>query len=244
MSFDIERARELAAQLGYWPATTNPEDIERYERQIAAHGVHSEKDADGRYILVRPPLSSADAALREAITELSVHIPCGRLRGPVYKHYTHWWQSCAHEDTPQQWSGCDVSREYDLCVICARATAGGTSRWSWIGCGDCCAVNESLVSRFGYRPFALGRHSIMNGVGVRGGASSVERERQTARLLEFSRHHGTLWDWHKTEYTRLAAAFDPEADVPLSVWQQQWPPSREASVDAFSRLLDPDLPLP
>jgi hypothetical protein len=28
-------------------------------------------------------LSAADAALRERITKLSVHIPCGRLRGPV-----------------------------------------------------------------------------------------------------------------------------------------------------------------
>jgi hypothetical protein len=35
----------------------------------------------------------------------------------------------------------------------------------------------------------------------------------------------------------LAGAFDPLADVPLRVWQQQWAPTLDASRDAFSRLL-------
>jgi hypothetical protein len=37
-------------------------------------------------------------------------------------------------------------------------------------------------------------------------------------------------------------AFDPLADVPLQTWQEHWPPSREASLDAFSRLLGGELP--
>lgn len=78
-------------------------------------------------------------------------------------HFTHWWQSSRHEDSPRKWRRCDVSRAYDLCVICARGTAGGTLRWAWIRCDNCRAVNESLISTFGYRPFALGRHSLMNG---------------------------------------------------------------------------------
>jgi hypothetical protein len=41
----------------------------------------------------------------------------------------------------------------------------------------------------------------------------------------------------------LAAKFDPLADIPLRLWQQEWPPSRRASVDAFSRLLGRELPL-
>ena len=58
----------------------------------------------------------------------------------------------------------------DLCIICFRATAGGTSRWAWLACENCRAVNESIESRWGFRPFALGRHSLMNGIGVRGGS--------------------------------------------------------------------------
>jgi hypothetical protein len=33
---DMEKLRELAAELGYWPATTDPEDIDRHRRLNAA----------------------------------------------------------------------------------------------------------------------------------------------------------------------------------------------------------------
>ncbi|MCB0931671.1 MAG: hypothetical protein KDB71_07210 [Mycobacterium sp.] len=35
-SLDIELLRQLAAEFGYWPATTHPEDIERHRRLNAA----------------------------------------------------------------------------------------------------------------------------------------------------------------------------------------------------------------
>lgn len=77
-------------------------------------------------------LTPADEALRERITELPVHIPCGGLRGPVQRSNPDLWQSCRHEDSPQKWEGVDVSRQYDPCIVCFRATAGGISRWSWL----------------------------------------------------------------------------------------------------------------
>jgi hypothetical protein len=82
-------------------------------------------------------LTATDAALRDRITGLSVHVPCGGLRGPVHGR----WQSCPDEDSPEKWEGCDVSREYELCIICFRATAGGSSRWALLVCDDCRAVN-------------------------------------------------------------------------------------------------------
>lgn len=237
MAIDYAKLRELAEEFGYWPATTNPEDIGRHRRHIATYSSPGAVAGSGRNVSVGSELSAADAALRERITELSVHVACGGLRGPVYKGHPRWWQSCRHEDSPQRWEDCDVSREYDLCVICARATAGGRSRWSWIACKDCRAVNDSLASQYGYRPFALGRHSLMNGIGVRGGVSAEERERQIARMASFAKHHGNLWRWRDIEVARLAAVFDPEEDVPLSMWQRQWPPSGEASRDAVDRML-------
>ena len=68
-------------------------------------------------------------------------------------------------------------------------------------------------------------------------------DEQIAGLVVFARGDDRLRLWRREEYGRLASAFDPLADIPLRVWQQHWPPSRKASVDAFSRLLDPDLPL-
>lgn len=193
-------------------------------------------------------LSAADAALRDRITELSVHIPCGGLRGPLHKRNPGSgppvvWQSCNDEDAPQKWEGCDVSREKDLCVICFRATAGGTSRWSWLACEDCRAINDSIGEQWGFRPFALGRHSIMNGIALGGGAPRGLRETQIQRLVKFVRGRSGLRGWRNREYQILACRFDPLADVSLRVWQQEWPPSRIASQRAYTRLFGGAWPL-
>lgn len=183
--------------------------------------------------------SAADAALRQRITELSVHITCGFLRGPIEGR----WQSCPDEDSPEIWAGSDVSRAEDLCIVCARGTAGGVSRWSWLGCQDCRAINDAVAQTWGFRPLALGRHSLMNGIGVRGGASPEERKKQTERLAEFARNTQRLRDWRLQEFRRLATDFDPGADIPLPDWQRRWPPGRDPSMDAFARLLNRELPV-
>lgn len=206
---------------------------------MGARGWRRQKRAE----MTERKLSATDAALRERITTLSVHIPCGLLRGPLRAGNFAPWQSCPDEDAPEKWEGCDVSREYDLCIICCRATAGGTSRWAWLACEDCRAINAALERTWGVRPLALGRHSLMNGIGIRGGASPEVVTQQTARLVEFARGVGRLRDWQRQEYRRLAVEFDPLADIPLRIWQQKRPPGRRASADAFSRLLDRELPL-
>lgn len=194
-------------------------------------------------------LSATDTALRQRLTELCVHIPCGGLRGPVQRESALRpdlpvrWQSCPDEDSPEVWPECDVSREHDLCIVCDRATAGGTTRWAWLACRNCRAVNSALEEAWGFRPLALGRHSLMNGIGVKGGAAPEEQEDQVRRLANFAKEHSRLADWRRDESARLARAFDPLADVPLRTWQRQWPPSRAASIDAFSRLLETELPL-
>lgn len=199
--------------------------------------------------MTQPELSATDAALRDRITELSVHIPCGGIRGPLQRRSPSrpdWpvrWQSCRDEDSPEKWAGADVSRDHDLCIICFRATAAGRTRWSWLACDDCRSVNSAVGSAWGFQPFALGRHSLMNGIGVRGGARPELRQEQIAELAEFAKGDGRLRDWRTSEYRRLASRFDPLADVPLREWQQVWPPSRVASRDAFARLIGPAYPL-
>ena len=175
---------------------------------------------------------------RPRLTEPCVHIACGGIRGPIGT--SRRWQSCSCESDPRQWPGCDVSREKDLCVICFRATAGGVSKWSWRACADCRAVNDAVGAQSGTRPFALGRHSIMNGVAVRAGQPPEVIQAQIDRLLEFAHGGGRqrLIDWHEQEYRRLASAFAVDADIPLRQWQEQWPPGPDASLDAFRRLLE------
>lgn len=199
--------------------------------------------------MVNERLSAADRELRERLTELCVHIPCGTLRGPVpfasrpYPSLSGRWQSCLDEDSPQKWSGCDVSRQFDLCIVCFRGIAGGTSRWSWLACAYCRDINDRLGERWGFRPFALGRHSLMNGIGVRGGSPPEVQEAQMERLREFVRSRDGLRGWRNREYATLASKFDPLADIPLKRWQHEWPPGKAASRDAFTRLFGGYWPL-
>jgi hypothetical protein len=84
----------------------------------------------------------------------------------------------------------------------------------------------------------------MNGIGVRGGSPPDVTKKQIARLEAFMKGDGRLRDWRRQEYSRLASKFDPLADIPLRVWQQEWVPGKKASVDAFARLLGGSGPLP
>lgn len=189
-------------------------------------------------------ITPADAALRERLHEFHVHIPCGGIRGPVPGGTCgpRLWQSCRCEDNPVRWPMADVSREADLCTVCLRGTAGGVSRWSWLACENCREVNSAVSRKWGVS-FPLGRHSLMNRAGVRGGASAAERAKQLQRLSGSIGGQMHLWEWRHEEYRRLASRFDPQADVPLRVWQQEYPPSLDASWDAFQRMLGPDVPL-
>lgn len=182
-------------------------------------------------------ITPTDAAVRRRVDALSVHIPCGGIRGPVRRGERPRWQSCRCEDHPVRWDGADVSREHDLCIVCFRATAGGPSRWAWLACRDCRAVNAEIAEVWGFAPLRLGRHSLMHGVGVRADAQPHIRGEEAARLTEFARGDVRLRDWRRTEYPRLASHFDPLADVPLTVWTREHPGDPEASRDAFARLI-------
>ena len=182
-------------------------------------------------------VSAADAALRARVHEFGVHLRCGTLRGPVRGY---GWQSCRCEDDPVRWPGCDVSRAKDLCIVCLRGTAGGVSRYSWLACPDCRTVNDELGWRYGVRPLALGRHSLMNGVSVRGGQAQEATRAQVDRLVSFARGLQWLTEQSKAEFARMAGEFDDPGggqDVPLRVWQQRFAPSPQASKEAFVRLL-------
>ena len=62
-----------------------------------------------------------------------------------------------------------------------------------------------IESRLGLRPFALGRHSLMNGIGVRGGSPPEVQDEQIARLVAFAKGDNRLRDWHRQEYSRVAS---------------------------------------
>ena len=174
---------------------------------------------------------------RDDLSRLDVHVPCLRVVGPT----EHGYQACVCEPR-SPWPGHDVSRIADLCSVCARGTAGGSSRWSWLGCACCRAVELELRALFGICVLPLGRHSIMNGVGRR----LADRDSDAAFALSLNNlftSQDRLHDWAEQESRGLAARLVGSPDrVPLLDWLTQFPASPERSVHAYERFLGVTLP--
>lgn len=170
--------------------------------------------------------------------QLTVHLPCARLRG-----WAGQVQGCPCEPS-EPWPDCDVSRAQDLCLVCARGTAGATTRWSWLACEHCRRVEKALQGWLGIRILPLGRHSLLNGVALRvAQASSEEADAFAVAFEGLSLGWDTLFEWGDAEARRLADALvGADSDVPLRVWQTTCPPSLTASIDAYERILGTPLP--
>jgi hypothetical protein len=131
-----------------------------------------------------------------------------------------------------------------LCKVCRRVPLPNRQPWSWYGCEWCRAVDRRAAALFGGdRILPLGQHSIMNGIGIP--LSTPEGPGLTAQFEQFAAL-GRGWDdidaWAGLEGDRLVAVVQelpglPGAEVPLPTWQEWFPRSREASADAFVRMI-------
>jgi hypothetical protein len=65
----------------------------------------------------------------------------------------------------------------------------------------------------------------MNRIGVRGGASTEVQKRQVDQLVAFAGNRARLRDWGRQEYRRLAADFDPLADIPWRIGRSSGRPA-------------------
>ncbi len=102
-------------------------------------------------------------------------------------------QSCRCEEY-KAYSGIDCPSGYHLCYLCAAVIVGGTSRWAWNACESCLKFNRSLKSKYGVS-LSLGRHSIMNSIGVQINASPEEQERAIDQMMKFINQSQSLEDW-------------------------------------------------
>ena len=92
-------------------------------------------------------------------------------------------QRCrCEEQIPVNLGMLDCPSGLHLCYICARAVAGGFGRYSWNACKSCRAVNSGMTEWLGVS-LPLGRHSIMNGIGISMSATRPEFEDGASALL-------------------------------------------------------------
>ncbi len=169
---------------------------------------------------------------------LTVHLPCTSLRGWAGR------VQCGPCEPGEPWPDCDVSRAKDLCLVCARGTAGGVTRWSWLACEHCRSVEKSLQGWLGMRVLPLGRHSLLNGVALQVAEATDEQAAAFAVQFEgLSLGWDLMCEWGRAEARRLADTLvDSGSDVPLEVWQRTFRPSPTASLDAYERILQTPLP--
>ena len=90
--------------------------------------------------------------------------------------------------------GVDCPSGYHLCYMCASTVAGGTGRWSWNVCQSCLAFNRKLKDRYG-ASLPLGRHSIMNSIGIPLSATKRIQEEAAKEMLHFLDVAGRISDW-------------------------------------------------
>lgn len=134
-------------------------------------------------------------------------------------------------------NGVDCPTGFHLCDVCARGTAGGTSRWSWNACKSCLNVNAATQKHYGFS-LPLGRHSIMNGFSVPVSAVGEELAVGAEVLLTFITKTVALSDWGSLQARELFESvpeWAKETHIPIAVWQKKFKTSKEQSLAAFQK---------
>ena len=185
----------------------------------------------------------------ELLADLEICLQCFKLRGR-FEEKQHRCGCDPRDDgwREREWGGYDIAALVDLCHLCARNTMKSGSRWSWYACDSCLNVDRTVGAVFG-SPKAgalpLGRHSIMNGVSFGSGDTS---DAAIKDFVAFFSGLNSIWkrifEWAPREAGRLVAAagWDNLESVPLVDWLEKNPTSPGASVDAYSRFVEYDLP--
>jgi len=129
-------------------------------------------------------------------------------------------QRCRCEEY-KAYLGVDCPSGFHLCYICASSVAGGTGRWSWNACESCLAFNRKLSSEYGVS-LPLGRHSIMNSIGIPISATKRLQEEEAKKLMHFLVVAGRISDWGTLQARALfesVPSWRNEPYITLDKWE-------------------------
>ena len=146
-------------------------------------------------------------------------------------------QRCRCEEY-KAYLGVDCPSGYHLCQLCAALLAGGTGRFSWHVCKVCLKFNRKLAKDYGFS-LPLGRHSLMNGLGIPLSASDEVRDAVIEDLMRSLNAAGALADWGLLQARVLfesVPAWKREPFVLLDTWEAKF---ALGAVKATSRSVAP-----
>lgn len=144
---------------------------------------------------------------------------CLELRGPCLDRAGggERTQRCACEPKEPRWKGYDYNMALELCRGCVAATVPSGSRWSPFFCGEC-APRVLAYNRAAGAAIPVGRHSMMNGLGLSGaGASSAAAASALAAgMAGLVDRIDRLWRWRCGRVRRVVQGFaGSEPAIPL-----------------------------
>lgn len=130
-----------------------------------------------------PGLTSANAPRGWDLSQMYLCATCFRLAGPVSADPGEpiRYQRCLCERAstaevsggePERWPRFDFNEAVTLCHCCAIELLESGSRWSVWFCDDCRVRVRRLNQELGFYLIPIGRHSLMGGLKLDGGAAS------------------------------------------------------------------------
>jgi len=148
---------------------------------------------------------------------------CLAFRGPFYDDFNGCERvaPCGCDPKQPPWNGYDYNSFAELCQGCAAAVVSSGSRWSPFFCDDCKARVRAYNESVGTCVIPLGRHSMMNGVGLPVAVAKKPREVEkfVKGLFGFMGGAERLWSYRGTRVRRVLGSLPEPADaVPVPAY--------------------------
>ena len=173
---------------------------------------------------------------------------CGEVKGPVPGADAVQLCGCASQEQyrAQPRRGRDFPKWLELCKCCGLRTVSSGSRWSHFHCGRCRPRVAALNDFLGRCVVPQGRHSLMNGVGLKEpvGQHPVVYTAFADQLHAFLLSAADLQAWGaRVVLDQLVALrFDPGADVSLDAYLGEAEGAGLRCEDSFVALVQEVLP--
>lgn len=132
-------------------------------------------------------------------------------------------------------------RNFELCTICAREITPSGNSFTFRACLNCRTFDSVLGSEFEGEMFLpLGRDVAMHSPSDTDEPYAVAQQAHIDAVDAIVAQWKSLVDWRASEVRKLAgeSGLKIGETVTLAEWQFANPPSREASLDAYLRLIE------
>ena len=163
---------------------------------------------------------------------------CLELRGPCLDRAGggRRTQRCRCEPKEPLWRAYDYNMAIELCRGCVAATVPSGSRWSPFFCGEC-APRVLAYNRAAGAAIPVGRHSMMNGLGLSGaGASSAAATSALAvGMAGLWDRIDRLWRWRCERVRSVVHGFaGSEPAIPLEAYLERARGVSPGALDALA----------